>query len=342
MTRPVCLITVALVWSLAILLSSPLAVFHSISSKSDSSFSSLDESQNNNSIFSESFRRKLILAKLNRTYWILGQNIISKMNSANITNNVFRTAPRLSFNSDSTNKADSLINEPFIESACMENWPTEYLRKSFTLFIFVIQFIIPALLNLFCYTQIFQKIKTRNVDKYSTNSRAVQCKYSHPNDYCSIKIPRLAINGVRSQSRNNSDSCRQAREILEKNYSKYIQRKTRANIMLISMMITFCLCWMPLHAVHLAVDFLPISTAFQESRYFSLVFLISHIIAMCSTLTNPFLYALLNEAFRNCVIETFQRHLSKDLPAGSVGDQTMSRVESRSIMNIKKNSKDKK
>ncbi len=36
-----------------------------------------------------------------------------------------------------------------------------------------------------------------------------------------------------------------------------IRQKRRTNRMLISMVSAFCICWLPLHLLHLAIDFLP-------------------------------------------------------------------------------------
>ena len=75
--------------------------------------------------------------------------------------------------------------------------------------------------------------------------------------------------------------------------------------MLISMIATFCVCWMPLHSIHLIRDFVPNADLFEESPYFSLIFLITHIIAMSSTLTNPIIYALMSQSFRKYLSEEY-------------------------------------
>lgn len=74
-----------------------------------------------------------------------------------------------------------------------------------------------------------------------------------------------------------------------------LKRKKRTNRMLVAMVIIFAGCWMPLNCVHLIMEF---NIDFTKNPYFSNVFFIAHVIAMSSTIYNPFLYAWLNDNFR--------------------------------------------
>jgi hypothetical protein len=74
-----------------------------------------------------------------------------------------------------------------------------------------------------------------------------------------------------------------------------LRRKKRTNRMLISMVVIFAFCWLPLNCVYLIMEFYP---DFAKWPYFFTVFFISHAIAMSSTIYNPFLYAWLNDNFR--------------------------------------------
>jgi hypothetical protein len=74
-----------------------------------------------------------------------------------------------------------------------------------------------------------------------------------------------------------------------------LRRKKRTNRMLISMVVIFAFCWLPLNIVYLIMEFEP---SFDKWPYFYTVFFISHSIAMSSTIYNPFLYAWLNDNFR--------------------------------------------
>lgn len=74
-----------------------------------------------------------------------------------------------------------------------------------------------------------------------------------------------------------------------------LKRKKRTNYMLVAMVAIFAGCWMPLNTVHLIMEF---NEDFSQKSYSSIVFFVAHIIAMSSTIYNPFLYAWLNDNFR--------------------------------------------
>lgn len=72
-----------------------------------------------------------------------------------------------------------------------------------------------------------------------------------------------------------------------------ICRKKRTNRMLIAMVVIFAICWLPLNVVHMVAEFYRSSL-----RHFKVLFLSTHVIAMSSTVYNPFLYSWLNDNFR--------------------------------------------
>ena len=74
-----------------------------------------------------------------------------------------------------------------------------------------------------------------------------------------------------------------------------IKRKRRTNKMLIAMVAIFVVCWLPLNVVHITSEY---REEIAKWKYFVLVFFIAHVIAMSSTVYNPFLYAWMNENFK--------------------------------------------
>ncbi len=59
------------------------------------------------------------------------------------------------------------------------------------------------------------------------------------------------------------------------------------------MVVIFAICWLPLNIVHMVAEF----HRFDISHY-RVLFLTTHVIAMSSTIYNPFLYSWLNDNFR--------------------------------------------
>ena len=63
--------------------------------------------------------------------------------------------------------------------------------------------------------------------------------------------------------------------------------------MLIAMVFIFAICWLPLNIVHMVAEFHR-----AKFRHYKVLFLSTHVIAMSSTIYNPFLYSWLNDNFR--------------------------------------------
>jgi neuropeptide Y receptor len=82
-------------------------------------------------------------------------------------------------------------------------------------------------------------------------------------------------------------------------------RNLKTNRMLISMVVVFGICWLPLNCINFLadLDFFPIYCW----EYYHFMFFVCHVLAMSSTCYNPFLYGNHNEAF--------QREFIKMVPA---------------------------
>lgn len=80
--------------------------------------------------------------------------------------------------------------------------------------------------------------------------------------------------------------------------SKYRSSEAkRINIMLISIVVAFAVCWLPLTIFNIVFDWnheiLPVATCSHN-----LLFLICHLTAMISTCVNPIFYGFLNKNFQ--------------------------------------------
>lgn len=74
------------------------------------------------------------------------------------------------------------------------------------------------------------------------------------------------------------------------------ERKRRTNRMLVYMVVVFGLVWLPLNTINLLNDWYIINA--EESDYYNICFILSHLFAMSSTCYNPVLYAWKNDNFR--------------------------------------------
>ncbi|THD22841.1 Neuropeptide Y receptor invertebrate [Fasciola hepatica] len=142
--------------------------------------------------------------------------------------------------------------------ACQENWPKESSREVFTIVSFVLQFVVPCSIISVCYFRISLILRMRLRTKIGTGTKS---RFQDVNE---------------------------------------IRRKKRTNTILIAMVVIFVICWIPLNALLIAMDVLSEgqTKVVNNSKYFTLMFLMCHLIAMSSAVYNPFLYAWMNENFK--------------------------------------------
>ena len=74
-----------------------------------------------------------------------------------------------------------------------------------------------------------------------------------------------------------------------------LNKKKKAVVMLVTVVIIFSLCWLPYHVYFLASMSQPTVNQF---KYINLIFLISHWLAMSNSCCNPFIYCICSPTFR--------------------------------------------
>ncbi|KAL2077805.1 hypothetical protein ACEWY4_027309 [Coilia grayii] len=94
-----------------------------------------------------------------------------------------------------------------------------------------------------------------------------------------------------------------------------LHRRKKTTKMLVLVVLVFALCWLPFHIFQLASD-LDLVLRFKE---YKLLYTIFHIVAMCSTFTNPLLYGWMNKNYRNGFLMFFRCEHKPDTihPEGS-------------------------
>lgn len=90
--------------------------------------------------------------------------------------------------------------------------------------------------------------------------------------------------------------------VTEKQRATQIKAKRKSIRLLVSVVIVFAICWMPLNLYHLLTDLHPNTKLFH---YNSTVFFICHWIAISSSCINPFVYCWMNPTFRSEVKNRF-------------------------------------
>lgn len=84
--------------------------------------------------------------------------------------------------------------------------------------------------------------------------------------------------------------------LLRLTFDSQIEKNKRTNKLLIAVIVTFVCCWLPLNICLICTEY---QSNLNQEPYYTVIFFSCHILAMSSTSYNIFLYAYLNEKFRN-------------------------------------------
>ncbi|CAL8355789.1 unnamed protein product [Merluccius merluccius] len=105
--------------------------------------------------------------------------------------------------------------------------------------------------------------------------------------------------------------------------SESLHRRRKTTKMLALVVVVFATCWLPFHVFQLASD-LDLVLRFKE---YKLIYTLFHIVAMCSTFTNPVLYGWMNKNYRNGFLMVFRCEDKPDTfhPEGSFRTRSLRR-----------------
>jgi len=178
------------------------------------------------------------------------------------------------------------INPETNVAACQESlWLPGWTRQGFTVASLVLQYIVPCGIITICYSLVSAALSRRARLKKDMGSSNVDPAAHRVSKRESRREGRS--NGrVDSRGRGGPNNEREQIEI---------RRKRRTNRMLIAMVAIFVCCWLPLNVMNLTVEYYQ---ELAEWNYFLLLFFSAHVIAMSSTVYNPFLYTWMNESFK--------------------------------------------
>lgn len=91
-------------------------------------------------------------------------------------------------------------------------------------------------------------------------------------------------------------------------HSERHRRRRKTTNMLAAVVAVFAVSWLPFHAFQLAVD---IDSSVLDMKDFKLLYTVFHVVAMCSTFVNPFLYGWMNRNYREAFAATCQCALTE-------------------------------
>ncbi|NP_001279934.1 neuropeptide Y receptor type 2-like [Callorhinchus milii] len=89
-------------------------------------------------------------------------------------------------------------------------------------------------------------------------------------------------------------------------------RRRNTTKMLVMVVVVFAVCWLPFHLFQLLSD---LDKRLFDFTEYKLLYSIFHVVAMCSTFANPFLYGWMNKNYRNGFITFFR---CRDGPAPQI------------------------
>ncbi|KAM8969215.1 neuropeptide Y receptor type 2 [Sarcophilus harrisii] len=109
----------------------------------------------------------------------------------------------------------------------------------------------------------------------------------------------------------------------------YHQRRHKTTKMLMWVVVVFAVSWLPFHAFQLTID---IDNQIMNLKEYRLIFTLFHIIAMCSTFVNPFLYGWMNSNYRKAFFSAF--HCEQRLD--SIHSEVSATFKARKDLELKK------
>lgn len=138
---------------------------------------------------------------------------------------------------------------------CIERWPSNCVRASYTVLILCAQFVVPSIV---------------------------------------LTVTHLRIKAYLNRSARKHDATNSPRT--SERLKKELYRNRKATIVLCFISIAFACSWLPWNAFNLMADFAFLSSLPPNDFY--MAFVICHLVAMSSSVTNPILYGWFNSNVR--------------------------------------------
>ncbi|CAG9540458.1 unnamed protein product [Cercopithifilaria johnstoni] len=193
---------------------------------------------------------------------------------------------------------DLVVVDGICGQFCTENWPNSRLRAIYTIFVFVVQFVIPLTIMFICYYHIFAVLRKRM-------SRKIMRLKERSMVMASLCLTESSNNDVSCRRNFGTDTFKENQDRLR---NELVTNARRNTILLVSMVVLFAISWLPHNIVSLLMEF--DESLFECSDGVNNIYLINlftHWVAMANNVWNPILYALLNPLFIDLMTKTLYR-----------------------------------
>ncbi|CAI4225338.1 unnamed protein product [Auanema sp. JU1783] len=170
---------------------------------------------------------------------------------------------------------------------CTEEWPNVASKRTYTIFVLVVQFLIPFTIMAICYHAVFAFLRRRAKSRLTSIAQQAN----------------LLLVVAATAGRQTQQHKEQLTHLLEQK-KRVMAQKRRVTLILVSMVLIFLITSLPHNIVSTLIEFTDNTRMlmFNKEDYTYLTNLFTHLLAMMSCVSNPLLYAFLNPEFRELII----------------------------------------
>ncbi|RUS89436.1 hypothetical protein EGW08_002809 [Elysia chlorotica] len=163
--------------------------------------------------------------------------------------------------------------------SCDEAWSSQSSRRTFTMLILFITYIVPLVILSVTYSIVSRLLWKRTAPGNAHEGRDLQ----------QLRAKRKVRNYL--WKRTAPGNAHEGRDLQQ------LRAKRKVIKMLVLVVIMFGVCWLPLHTFFLVLDFKP-ELIQANSLLSTVVFYIAFLLAMSNSCANPIIYGFTNDSFR--------------------------------------------
>jgi neuropeptide Y receptor len=154
---------------------------------------------------------------------------------------------------------------------CSEKWPLRSIQRGYAILALIIQFLLPFLTMIFCYTTIFSRLRERANSKLR--------KLNERSQLLSIKT-----DAVDEKSKRTHKKASPQQSVDDNQIAMLLNQQRRTTSILASMVTVFGMAWFPHNIVTLMMEYDEEIFATSDTNYTYLVTTIAHWYALSITI----------------------------------------------------------